>query len=376
MCIVKWLRSSRCGFYGCAPAVLLVNCVTGVTGEVSLLRVVSRETTVLFFGVPDLCEGVDRVNFSPDLIALVRSKVSGSSIFDQLKADTTALEKVRELGFAAPTQTRVIAVANQKGGVGKTSTAVNVAAALAEAGLRVLLIDADPQGNASTAFGLEHPEGEPSVYDVIVEGKPISQVAKVTELGENLQVVVSNIDLSSVEIDLLEAVGRQSRLREAVRNYLIEVNRSGGKRVDYVIIDCPPSLGIITINAFVAAGEVLIPMQAEYYALEGLALLTRSIDRIAKVYNPALHVSMIALTMFDKRTMLARDVESEVKTYFPHATLETKIPRSVRIAEAPSYGEPVVTWDPRSTGAVAYKRLAQEISMRGITQPGVAPKEN
>ncbi len=211
---------------------------------------------------------------------------------------------------------------------------------------------------------------------MIVEGKPISQVAKVTELGENLQVVVSNIDLSSVEIDLLEAVGRQSRLREAVRNYLIEVNRSGGKRVDYVIIDCPPSLGIITINAFVAAGEVLIPMQAEYYALEGLALLTRSIDRIAKVYNPALHVSMIALTMFDKRTMLARDVESEVKTYFPHATLETKIPRSVRIAEAPSYGEPVVTWDPRSTGAVAYKRLAQEISMRGITQPGVAPKEN
>ena len=178
------------------------------------------------------------------------------------------------------------------------------------------------------------------------------------------------------EIDLLEAGGRQSRLREAVRNYLIEVNRSGGKRVDYVIIDCPPSLGIITINAFVAAGEVLIPMQAEYYALEGLALLTRSIDRIAKVYNPALHVSMIALTMFDKRTMLARDVESEVKTYFPHATLETKIPRSVRIAEAPSYGEPVVTWDPRSTGAVAYKRLAQEISMRGITQPGVAPKEN
>ena len=232
MCIVKWLLSSRYGFYGCAPVVLLVNYVTGVTGEVSLLHVVSRETTVLFFGAPDLCEGVDRVNFSPDLIALVRSKVSGSSIFDQLKADTTALEKVRELGFAAPTQTRVIAVANQKGGVGKTSTAVNVAAALAEAGLRVLLIDADPQGNASTAFGLEHPEGEPSVYDVIVEGKPISQVAKVTELGENLQVVVSNIDLSSVEIDLLEAAGRQSRLREAVRNYLIEVNRSGGKRVD------------------------------------------------------------------------------------------------------------------------------------------------
>ena len=302
--------------------------------------------------------------------------MSGSSIFDQLRAEHAVLEDVSAVGFPRPEQTRVIAVANQKGGVGKTSTAVNVAAALAEGGLHVLVIDADSQGNASTALGVEHGEEHASIYDVLVEGVRIQDVVSQTRFSQNLWCLPASIDVAAVEIELIDSTGRESKLRQALRDYLLSRSGEGLPRLDYVLIDCPPSLGIMTINAFVAAGEVLIPLQAEYYALEGLALLTRSIDRIAKVYNPALHVSMIALTMFDKRTMLARDVESEVKTYFPHATLETKIPRSVRIAEAPSYGEPVVTWDPRSTGAVAYKRLAQEISMRGITQPGVAPKEN
>lgn len=290
--------------------------------------------------------------------------MSGSSIFDQLQADRTALEEVAAGGFARPEQTRVIAVANQKGGVGKTSTAVNVAAALAEQGLHVLLIDADSQGNASTALGVPHDEEQASVYDVLVEGARIEDVVVQTRFSPTLWCLPATIDVAAIEIELITATQRESRLREALKEYLLSRGRNGLPRVDYVLIDCPPSLGLMTINAFVAAGEVLIPMQAEYYALEGLALLTRSVERIASIHNPSLTVSMIALTMFDKRTTLAREVENEVRTYFPAQTLDTKIPRSVRIAEAPSFGAPVVFWDPRSTGAVAYKKLAQEITLR------------
>lgn len=289
----------------------------------------------------------------------------GSSIFEQLRADRQALDAVVSRGFPRPDQTRVIAVANQKGGVGKTSTAVNVAAALAEGGLQVLLIDADSQGNASTALGVPHEENELSLYDVMVEGRRLSEVAHTTSFFSNLLCVPSSIDVAAVEIELINRTGREAILRGALRDYLIERSEAGLPRMDYVIIDCPPSLGIMTINAFVAAGEVLIPMQAEYYALEGLALLTRSVQRVADIHNPRLTVSMIVLTMFDKRTTLARDVEEEVRTYFPQATLQTKIPRSVRVAEAPSFGAPVVFWDPRSTGAVAYKVLAHEIAERG-----------
>ncbi|WP_172121190.1 ParA family protein [Actinomyces faecalis] len=291
--------------------------------------------------------------------------MSDSSIFDQLRADHAALNQVTAEGFPRPEQTRVIAVANQKGGVGKTSTTVNVAAALAEAGLNVLVIDADSQGNASTALGVPHGEEDVTLYDVMVEGVPVADVAVQTRFAPTLWCVPSSIDVAAVEIELISSPQRESRLRLALREYLITRREAGQERLDYVLIDCPPSLGIMTINAFVAAGEVLIPMQAEYYALEGLALLTRSVERIAQIHNPALGVSMIVLTMFDKRTTLARDVEEEVRTYFPQATLETRIPRSVRIAEAPSYGAPVVYWDPRSTGAVAYKVLAQEIAQRG-----------
>ena len=292
--------------------------------------------------------------------------MSGSSIFDQLQEDHTRLREVADVGMPRPDQTRVIAVANQKGGVGKTSTAVNLAAALAESGLRVVLIDADSQGNASTALGVEHGEGTSSVYDVLVEGSRLRDVLVETRFAPTLWCVPATIDVAAVEIDLISAGERESRLRLALREFPVDRARSGEPRIDYVIIDCPPSLGIMTINAFVAAGEVLIPMQAEYYALEGLALLTRSIERIASIHNPVLGVSMIVLTMFDRRTTLAREVEAEVRTYFPQATLETKIPRSVRVAEAPSFGAPVVFWDPRSTGSVAYHELAREIALRGV----------
>ncbi|GGO95047.1 ParA family protein [Actinomyces gaoshouyii] len=288
------------------------------------------------------------------------------SIFDQVRADHSTLNELAEGGFQPPEQTRVIAVANQKGGVGKTSTAVNVAAALAEAGLHVLLIDADSQGNASTALGVPHDEEHASIYDVLVDGMPFRDVVVQTRFAPTLYCLPATIDVAAVEIELINTSSRESKLRLALEDYLRSRYEDGQSRMDYIIIDCPPSLGIMTINAFVAANEVLIPMQAEYYALEGLALLSRSIERIAEIHNPALAVSMIVLTMFDGRTTLARDVEAEVRTYFPDATLDTKIPRSIRVAEAPSFGSPVVFWDPRASGAIAYKRLAWEIADRGI----------
>ncbi|WP_194948925.1 ParA family protein [Actinomyces trachealis] len=288
------------------------------------------------------------------------------SIFDELQADHSALHEVASGGFPRPDKTRVIAVANQKGGVGKTSTAVNVAAALAEAGLHVMVIDADSQGNASTALGVEHGEDIASVYDVLVEGLPLSEVVAVTEFSPTLSCVPASLDVAAVEVELVGTSRRESLLSKALDAYLEERERQGLARMDYVLIDCPPSLGIMTINAFVASNEVLIPMQAEYYALEGLALLSRSIDRIAELHNPDLAISMIALTMFDRRTTLAKEVEGEVRRFFPEQTLQTRIPRSVRVAEAPSFGAPVVFWDPRCSGAIAYKQLAQEVAYRGV----------
>ena len=294
--------------------------------------------------------------------------MSGSSIFDQLQAEHLALDEVAGGEFPHPERTRVVAVANQKGGVGKTSTAVNLAAALAEGGLHVLLIDADSQGNASTALGVEHGDDNASIYDVLVDGISIKDVVAKASFCETLWCVPATIDVAAVEIELISTAERESRLRRALVDYLASRETDGQEPLDYVIIDCPPSLGIMTINAFVAADEVLIPMQAEYYALEGLALLTRSIDRIARIHNPGLGVSMIVLTMFDGRTTLAREVESEARSYFPDATLDTKVPRSIRVAEAPSFGAPVVFWDPRSTGAIAYKKLAREIALRGASR--------
>lgn len=261
--------------------------------------------------------------------------------------------------FGRPSKTRVIAVANQKGGVGKTTSAVNIAAGLASGGLSVVVIDADAQGNASSALGIEHPAGTPSTYDVLIGGTPLAEVLRPCPDIEGLLVCPATIDLSGAEIELVDLPSREFRLADAVKHFL-----ATSRDVDVVLIDCPPSLGLVTLNVMVAAHEVMIPIQTEYYALEGLSQLWSTIDRIASDLNPKLHVSTMLLTMVDKRTRLSEEVEAEVRSHFPALTLRTVIPRSVRISEAPSYGQTVVTYDPRNAGALAYRKAALELSLR------------
>ncbi len=284
--------------------------------------------------------------------------------------------------FPKPAETRIFTIANQKGGVGKTTTTVNIAASLATGGLNVLVIDNDPQGNASTALGIDHHAGVPSIYDVVINDTALADVIQPCEAIPGLIVAPATIDLSGAEIELVSMVARENRLRSAVRTYLAWRAAQGLPRLDYVLIDCPPSLGLLTINAFVAAQEVMIPIQCEYYALEGLSQLLRNIELIRGHLNKALHVSTIILTMFDRRTNLAREVAHEVREHFPAETLGASIPRSVRISEAPSYGQTVLTYDPGSSGALAYQEAAQEIAHRGagstnhVTNAAAAEEEN
>lgn len=263
--------------------------------------------------------------------------------------------------FALPEAARVITVSNQKGGVGKTTTTVNLAAALARSGARVLVIDLDPQGNASTALGVEHRADTPSVYDVVVGDSALQDVVQKSPEFEHLYCVPATIHLAGAEIELVSLVAREQRLRTALDAYLAEVDEP----VHYVFIDCPPSLGLLTINAFVAAREVLIPIQCEYYALEGLSQLLNSIELIQKHLNPELRVSTILLTMYDSRTNLANQVADDVRQHFPDQVLTTLIPRSVRISEAPSYGQSVISYDTSSPGSLSYLEAAAEIAQRG-----------
>ena len=254
-------------------------------------------------------------------------------------------------------------VANQKGGVGKTTTTVNVGAAMAFNGLRVLVIDLDPQGNASTALGIDHHADIPSVYDVVVDESPVADVVVPVDGVDGLYCVPATIDLAGAEIELVSLVARESRLRKALTAHLAALPED--EAYDYVLIDCPPSLGLLTVNALVGGDEVFIPIQCEYYALEGLSQLLKNIDLVRAHLNPSLAVSTILLTMYDGRTRLAAQVADEVRSHFGDTVLRTTIPRSVRISEAPSYGQTVMTYDPGSSGALSYLEAAREMAERG-----------
>lgn len=284
----------------------------------------------------------------------------------QIQEDARRRIQLRGRKFPRPASTRVITVANQKGGVGKTTTTVNMAAALAQAGLNVLVLDNDPQGNASTALGIEHRAGTPSIYEVLVEGASMAEAVQESPDVPRLWCLPATIDLSGAEIELVSMVARETRLRSALDAYLRGRIEAGLEPIDYVFVDCPPSLGLLTVNAFVVGREVLIPIQCEYYALEGLSQLLKTIQLIQAHLNPDLHVSTILLTMYDARTNLAQQVAQEVREHFPETTLRTSVPRSVRISEAPSYGQTVMTYDPGSTGALAYLEAARELAERAI----------
>ncbi len=271
-----------------------------------------------------------------------------------------------ELLLPSPTDgTRVIVVANQKGGVGKTTTAVNLAVGLAQGGLNVLVIDLDPQGNASTALGVEHHDEIPGTYEVVLDGTPISQVMVPSPEADSLTVLPATVNLAGAEVQLVSRVARESRLKKAIGKFLAEAGDAGSP-IDYVILDCPPSLGLLTVNALVAADEILIPIQCEYYALEGVSQLMNTINLVKGELNDDLEVGTVLLTMFDARTRLAAQVADEVRRHFPEQTLRAVIPRSVRISEAPSYGQTVLTYEPDSVGAQCYVDAASEIAQRGV----------
>ncbi len=258
--------------------------------------------------------------------------------------------------------TRTIAVANQKGGVGKTTTTLNLGAALADMGRRVLVVDCDPQANATSGLGVARDDVETSIYDVVVLGQPVAK-ARIHTVVPNLDLVPSHIALAGSEIELVGMPLREMRLRYA----LDALDGSD----DYVFLDCPPSLGLLTVNAAVAAEALLIPIQCEYYALEGLGLLTHTIELLRRQLNPALAIAGIVMTLYDARLTLATQVVDEVRKQFPDDIFDTVVPRNVRLSEAPSHGLPISRYDPTSRGALAYRRLAEEFDAR-MQQPSSA----
>lgn len=253
-------------------------------------------------------------------------------------------------------KTRVIAVLNQKGGVGKSTTVINLAACLGELKKKVLIIDFDPQGNASSGFGIEKEDLESDIYDVILQDTPIEEIIQET-CEKKVFVAPATIQLAGAEIELVSAMARESILKEAISGIVDDF--------DYILIDCPPSLGLLTINALIAADSLIIPIQCEYYALEGVAKLLESMNMVKKRMNPELEIFGVVMTMFDTRTSLSKQVVEEVEGYFGKKMFNTVIPRNVKIAEAPSYGQPVCMYAPISKGAAAYAKLAKEVIKRG-----------
>jgi chromosome partitioning protein len=256
---------------------------------------------------------------------------------------------------------RVIAIANQKGGVGKTTTTVNLGACLAELGFRTLVIDLDPQGNASTGLGIENRGLETSMYHVIMHEVPLEDCIEPSAV-KNLFVAPASLDLAGAEIELVPAFSRENRLRRAIEAVLDDY--------DFVLIDCPPSLGLLTVNGLNAAHEVLVPIQCEYYALEGLGQLLRNVDLVKRNLNPTLEVSTIVCVMYDARTKLSDQVVQEVREHFGEKVCRTVVPRTVRLSEAPSFGQPIITFDPTSRGAVAYREVAKEVSRGSARRSG------
>ena len=309
-------------------------------------------------------EGVSRETSAKKASTVIDSIDESSPIARQLASETRRREKLAGRVLPKPKATRVFTVSNQKGGVGKTTTTVNIAAALASAGLNVLVIDIDPQGNASTALGIEHHAEVDSIYDVLINDLPLADVVADCPDIDRLQCAPATIHLAGAEIELVSLVAREQRLRRAIDVYAKHREQQGLERLDFIFIDCPPSLGLLTVNAFCAAQEVLIPIQCEYYALEGLSQLLKNIEMIQKHLNGDLRVSTILLTMYDGRTNLAAQVAAEVREHFPQEVLSAVIPRSVRISEAPSYQQTVLTYDPNSSGALSYLEAAAEIAER------------
>ena len=289
----------------------------------------------------------EEVTLSPEVVASVAEAA------EELPVVEAAPDAPRAADHFARPLPRVLAVANQKGGVGKTTTAVNLGAALAELGYRVLVVDLDPQGNATTGLGVNPRNLEASVYDVIMHDAPLEDCIVPTSL-RNLFVVPATIDLAGAEIELVPAFSRELKLRRGLERL--------GDDFAFTLIDCPPSLGLLTVNGLAAATEVIVPIQCEYYALEGLGQLLRNVNLVHGNLNPRLEVSAIILTMYDARTKLAEQVASEVRAHFGDKVCRNIVPRTVRLSEAPSFGQPIIVFDPSSRGALAYRELAKEVS--------------
>lgn len=279
--------------------------------------------------------------------------------------ETKQVIGVRRLkeAMAKPASLRIITVANQKGGVGKTTTTVNIAAALSMGGLRVVVIDLDPQGNASTALGVEHLENA-GIYEVLMGDLTMAQAIQKVKGFPSLECVSSSTSLAQAEIELVPMVAREMRLKDAI-DELATARMLAGDPLDYIFIDCPPSLGLLTINALTAAKEMLIPIQCEYYALEGLAQLLKTYELVKKRLNSSLKLSTFVLTMFDGRTRLANDVADEIRKHYPNELIDIPIPRAVRVSEAPGFNQTVMTYDASSPGAIAYMSVARELAERG-----------